>query len=233
MRTVICIPTHNECENLAPLVQEVLVADESVDVLIVDGHSTDGTADIALGLAANHERVHTLQPDAAGSVAMAYAAGFRWALDQGYEQVVQMDADFSHQPRYITRLLDGLQRADVVIGSRYVAGGSVDQWSLARRLVSRAGNAYVSTVLQMPYHDATSGFVAYRRHVLEAVDFDELQGEGRAFQVELKYRAHRLGFTVIEVPIHFWDRVVGASKLTTKNAVDSLVNVMKVRLKGD
>jgi len=233
MRTVICIPTYNECDNLAPLVEEILASIDAVDVMVIDGHSTDGTADIARDLAKKSDRVSLVQPVAGGSVATAYAEGFRQALRDGYEQIVQMDADFSHQPRYLKHLLEGLQTSDVVIGSRYVAGGSVDQWSLARRLVSRAGNVYVGTVLQMPYQDTTSGFVAFRRHVLEAVDFEELQGEGRAFQVELKYRAHRLGFTITEVPIHFWDRVVGSSKLTTMSAVDSLVNVLKVRLKGD
>lgn len=233
MRAVICMPTFNERENLGPLVEDILAVNADVHVMIIDGCSSDGTGELALELEKAHERVQAVRLTQEGTLAMAYSEGFRRALDAGYDQFIQMDADFSHQPRYLEVLLDGLQNADVVIGSRYVSGGGVDQWSMARRMVSRAGNAYVGAVLRMPYRDSTSGFVAFKRHVLEAVDFEELQEEGRAFQVELKYRAHRLGFTITEVPIHFWDRVVGSSKLTPKSTVDTMVNVLKVRLKGD
>jgi dolichol-phosphate mannosyltransferase len=233
MRPVICLPTYCERENLGPLVEEILEVVPGADVLVVDSASPDGTGALADTLAARHPRVKVLHIPGPGSMAAAYVQGFKAALERGYDVVVQMDADFSHQPRYLPGLLDGLQNAEVAIGSRYVEGGGVEQWSLARRVVSRAGNLYVGAVLTMPYKDATSGFVAWKRHVLEAVDFEELHAEGRAFQVELKYRAHRLGFSVVEVPIHFWDRVVGASKLTPRSAMDSMVSVLKFRLKGD
>lgn len=233
MRTVVCIPTYCERENLAPLVEEIVGTVPEVDVMVVDGQSPDGTGALADELAETHERVRAVHMNAPGTLATALGEAFRHGLEAGYDQVIQMDADFSHQPRYLESLLQGLERADVAIGSRYVDGGGVDQWSMARRVVSRAGNVYAGAVLGMPYRDATSGFVGYKRHVLEAVDFEELEGEGRAFQIEMKYRAHRLGFDIVEVPIHFWDRVVGASKLTPKSAMDSLVNVLKVRLKGD
>lgn len=233
MRTVVCIPTYCERENLAPLVEEIVETVPEVDVLVIDGQSPDGTGALADELADKHGRVQALHMAHTGTMATALAEGFRRALSAGYDQIVQMDADFSHQPRYLRGVLDAFERADVVIGSRYVDGGRVDQWSVGRRVVSRAGNIYAGAMLGMPYRDATSGFVGFKRHVLEAVDFEELEGEGRAFQIEMKYRAHRLGFTIVEVPIHFWDRVVGTSKLTSKNAVDSFVSVLKVRLKGD
>ena len=233
MRAVICLPTYCERDNLGPLVQEVLEVVPDADVLVVDSASPDGTGQLADELAAQYPRVTALHIPGPGSMAAAYVRGFEAALEAGYDVVVQMDADFSHQPRYLPALIAGLEGADVAIGSRYVAGGGVEQWSLARRVASRAGNVYVGAVLAMPYKDSTSGFVAWKRHVLEAVDFAELHAEGRAFQVELKYRAHRLGYTVVEVPIHFWDRVVGASKLTPRSAVDSLVSVLKFRIKGD
>lgn len=233
MRTVVCIPTYCERENLRPLVEEIVSTVPTVDVMVVDGQSPDGTGALADELAAEHERVRVVHMDAPGTMATAIMEGFRRALAEGYEQVLQMDADFSHQPRFLTAMLEALEGADVVVGSRYVEGGRVGQWSVGRRVVSRAGNLYVGAMLGTPYRDATSGFVGYKRHVLEAVDFEELDGENRGFQIELKYRAHRLGFTIVEVPIHFWDRVVGSSKLTPKIAVDSFVNVLRVRLKGD
>lgn len=233
MRTVVCIPTYCERENIGPLVEEIVGVAQDVDVMIVDGASPDGTGALAETLAKTHGRVQVEHLAEKGTLANALVHAFRRALEDGYEQVVQMDADFSHQPRFLGPLLEGLERADVVIGSRYVDGGGVDHWSFARRVASRAGNAYTSAVLSMPYRDTTSGFVGFKRHVLEAVDFEELEGEGRAFQIELKYRAHRLGFEILEVPIRFWDRVVGSSKLTPKSAVDTLVSVLKVRLEGD
>ncbi|MCA9551624.1 MAG: polyprenol monophosphomannose synthase [Myxococcales bacterium] len=233
MRPVICLPTYCERENLGPLVQEILEVAPTADVLVVDSASPDGTGQLADELAGQYPRVKAMHIPGPGSMAAAYVQGFKAALAADYDVVVQMDADFSHQPRYLPGLLEGLTDADVSIGSRYVHGGGVEQWSLGRRVVSRAGNLYVGAVLSMPYKDTTSGFVAWRRHVLEAVDFEDLHAEGRAFQVELKFRAHRLGFTLVEVPIHFWDRVVGASKLTPKSAVDSMVSVLKFRIKGE
>lgn len=233
MRTVICMPTYCERDNLRPLVEELQQVAPEVDVLIVDDASPDGTGEVADELAAALPHVSVIHRTGPRSMAAAYIEAFARALDEGYEVVVQMDADFSHQPRYLPTLLEGVRGSDVALGSRYVSGGAVDQWSLGRRVASRAGNAYVSAVLGMPCQDATSGFVAWRRHVLQAVDFPDLLAQGRSFQIELKYRAHRQGFTIAEVPIHFWDRVVGASKLTPGSAVGSLVRVMKVRLQGD
>ena len=233
MRSVICMPTYCERDNLRPLVEELRVAAPEVDVLVVDDASPDGTGEVADALAAEHAHVSVIHRTGRPSMSAAYIEGFARALDEGYEIVVQMDADFSHQPRYVPRLIEAAKTADVALGSRYVSGGAVDQWSLGRRVASRAGNVYVGAVLGMPCRDATSGFVAWRRHVLKAVDFPDLVSQGRSFQIELKYRAHRQGFTLTEVPIHFWDRVVGASKLTPGGALGSLVRVMKVRLQGD
>lgn len=232
MRTVICMPTYNERDNLSALVQEILDTAE-VDVLVVDDDSPDGTGQIATELAERFERVHVLHHGGKSSLAEAYVAGFDRALEMGYDVVFQMDADFSHQPRFLPPMLDALVHTDVVIGSRYVPGGLVEAWSFKRRLASKAGNVYAGAVLNLPYRDTTAGFVGWKRHVLEAVDYRSLREDGRAFQIGLKYRAHRLGFTIVEVPISFWERVSGPSKLTGKKVADSMFNILKVRLRGD
>lgn len=232
MRTVICMPTYNERENLPSLVEEIFATAE-VDLLVVDDGSPDGTGQLADEIAAQNERLHVMHRPQKSSLAAAYVAGFDRALEMGYDAVFQMDADYSHQPCFLPPMLDTLTHSDVVIGSRYVVGATVEAWSFRRRLASKAGNAYVSMVLNMPYRDATAGYVGWKRHVLEAVDYRSLAQEGRAFQIGLKYRAHRLGFTLVEVPISFWDRVSGTSKLTPQNVADSLFSVVKVRLRGD
>lgn len=166
-------------------------------------------------------------------VGRAYVAGFQRALDEGFDRIVQMDADFSHQPRYLPELLAALDHAEVAIGSRYVSGGGVETWGLLRRGVSGLGNTWARRALGMPYRDLTSGFGAFRRHVLEAVDLPSMHSEGYSFQIELKYRAHRLGFTIAEVPIVFFDRVVGQSKINKKTIPEALLRVAQMRLTGE
>jgi dolichol-phosphate mannosyltransferase len=229
MRSVVCLPTYNERENLRPLVEELLAAAE-LDVLVIDDASPDGTGRLADELAASEPRVKVLHGPGPRGIAEAYKVGFERALADGYGAIVQMDADFSHQPRYLPALLEALERADVAIGSRYARGGAVEKWSLERRVVSRTANVYASAVLELPCRDTTSGFVAYRRHVLEAVDFAAIAPGGQGFQIALKHRAHRLGFTLEEVPIHFWDRVVGRSKLKPEAVVSAAWQVLRLRL---
>lgn len=228
-RTVVLLPTYNEHENLPTLVEEIR-ATAPVDVMILDDDSPDGTGTAADLLAKKDSAVTVVHRGARQGVAKAYVDGFGRALAARYDQIVQMDADFSHQPRYLPKLLEALERSDVVIGSRYVDGGRVEQWGLGRRVVSRAANAYAGVVLGMPYRDSTSGFVAWRRHVLEAIEPSTLSAEGHAFQIELKFRAHQKGFTISEVPISFWDRVVGSSKLTQQNAAESALHLVRLRL---
>lgn len=231
MRTVICMPTYNERENLPSLLEEIL-ATVDADIMVLDDDSPDGTGAAADLLAKKHPRIQVVHRTQKLGIAAAYVDGFRRALDLGYERILQMDADYSHQPRYLPKLLAAFDGADVVVGSRYVEGGSVEQWSLPRRALSRAGNSYANTLLGLPYRDATAGYCGYKRHVLEAIDYAASSHDNHAFQVELKYRAHQMGFTIVEVPIMFWDRVVGASKLPPRAAVGSAMRLLKLRLKG-
>jgi dolichol-phosphate mannosyltransferase len=232
MRTAIVIPTYNERENLSALVDELLETTDA-EIRVVDDDSPDGTGEVADGLARRLERVQVLHRPHKDGVGRAYVAGFQRALDEGFDRIVQMDADFSHQPRYLPELLAALDHAEVAIGSRYVSGGGVETWGLLRRGVSGLGNTWARRALGMPYRDLTSGFGAFRRHVLEAVDLPSMHSEGYSFQIELKYRAHRLGFTIAEVPIVFFDRVVGQSKINKKTIPEALLRVAQMRLTGE
>lgn len=230
MRAVVCIPTYNERENIGSLVEEVLATDPKLDVMILDDDSPDGTGQVADLLARKERRVTVVHRPRKEGIGRAYVDGFRRALEARYDAVLQMDGDFSHQPRYLPRLLQPLEGADVVVGSRYVEGARVESWGLPRRALSFGGNLYARTVFGMKERDLTSGFVAYRRHVLEAVGLDSIQSESYAFQLELKYRAHRLGFNIVEVPIVFFDRVVGLSKLQSDRVSEAVLGVLKLRL---
>ena len=208
------LPTYNEAENIEAFVAAVLERlPGSARVLIVDDSSPDGTGAIADRLAAEHERVAALHRDRKEGIGPAYIAGFRVALAAGAELILEMDSDFSHDPAYLPRLLEAAGRADLVLGSRYVEGGGVSDWGPLRRAISRGGSVYARTVLGLDVRDLTGGFKCFRREVLEAIDLDAVQAHGYGFQVEMTYRAVRLGFRVVEVPIVFRDRRAGSSKM--------------------
>jgi dolichol-phosphate mannosyltransferase len=208
------LPTYNEAENLEAFVEAVRAKLQASDeVLIVDDNSPDGTGGIAEQLAARHRNVSVLHRQRKEGLGPAYIAGFRHALAGGAELVLEMDADFSHDPAYLPRLLDAAQRPDLVLGSRYVPGGAVSDWGAMRRAISRGGSAYARLVLGIDVRDLTGGFKCFRREVLETIDLDLVQARGYAFQVEMTYRAIRAGFKVVEVPIVFRDRRAGASKM--------------------
>jgi dolichol-phosphate mannosyltransferase len=215
MRTLIIIPTYLEAENIADVLGQVRASVPEADILVVDDSSPDGTADLAKQAAVDLGHIETLlQPDK-GGLGVAYRAGFAHGFNRGYEVVVQMDADFSHDPAALPGLLGKIEAgADVAIGSRYVAGGSIPNWPATRRVLSRVGNFYASNVLGLKIRDATSGFRAYRAGVLQTVEAGATRATGYGFQVELAYRAHRLGADIIEVPITFNDRVRGVSKMS-------------------
>jgi dolichol-phosphate mannosyltransferase len=229
MRTVILLPTYNERENLPALIEEIR-ATVDADLMVLDDESPDGTGHAADLLAKKDPKITVVHRSARAGMSKAYLDGFQRALAADYGQIFQMDADFSHQPRYLPKLLAALESADVAIGSRYVSGGRVEQWGLARRGVSRVANVYAGAILGMPYKDTTSGFVGWRRHALEAISPETITSEGHAFQVELKFRAHKRGLSLVEVPISFWDRVVGSSKLTQQNALESALDLARLRL---
>ena len=215
MRTLVIIPTFLEAENIDDVLRRVRSAAPHVDVLVVDDSSPDGTADLARATGAEVGQVDVLVRPDKGGLGVAYRAGFEHGFERGYEVLVQMDADLSHDPAALPALLARIDAgADVAIGSRYTLGGLIPHWPVARRLLSRVGNAYASTVLGVKIRDCTSGYRAYRATVLRRVEADATRATGYGFQVELAYRAHRLGATIVEVPITFNDRVRGESKMS-------------------
>ena len=215
MRTLVIIPTYLEAENIGDVLHRVRASVPDADVLVVDDNSPDGTADLAKTTCEEVGQVEVLiRPEKAG-LGGAYRAGFRHAFDHDYEVVVQMDADLSHDPVVLPDLLGEIaDGADVAIGSRYVKGGRIPHWPLLRRLLSRVGNLYASTVLGLGIHDATAGYRAYRAETLQAIEIQATKATGYGFQLELAYRAHRLGATIVEIPITFNDRIRGVSKMS-------------------
>ena len=230
----VVIPTYNEAANVEPIVRATTaeltrLGVRDYRVLVVDDNSPDGTGAIADRLAQQVEAIEVLHRDAKTGLGHAYLAGFAVALAGGAELVVEMDADFSHDPRYLGDLLDAAKEADLVLGSRYVAGGGVRDWGLLRRVISRSGGWYARTILRVDIRDLTGGFKCIHRNVLEAIDLPSVRAEGYVFQIEVTYRALLAGFRVREIPIVFADRAVGSSKMSTRIAVEAmlLVPVMK------
>ena len=226
------LPTYNEADNVEAFVAAVrdhLPA--SRRVLVVDDSSPDGTGRIADRLAAEHADVEVLHRPRKEGLGPAYIAGFRRALAGGAELILEMDSDFSHDPAYLPRILDAARNADLVIGSRYVPGGGVSEWGPLRRAISRGGSAYSRIVLGVAVNDLTGGFKCFRREVLEAIDLGDITSRGYAFQVEVTYRAIRAGFRVVEVPIVFRERRVGASKMTRRIVAEAVWRVPVMRLR--
>ncbi|WP_341927846.1 polyprenol monophosphomannose synthase [Nocardioides psychrotolerans] len=224
-RIVMVVPTYNEADNLAWIVERLRRAQPGVDVLVVDDGSPDGTGRIADGLAAADPQVQVLHRTTKEGLGAAYLAGFRWALAEGYDVIGEMDADGSHQPEQLGRLIEALAGADLVIGARWVPGGSVVNWPWSRELLSRGGNLYVRLLLGISVKDATAGFRLFRRHTLEKVDLDLVRSTGYVFQTDLVARTLHAGLTVREVPIEFVERVRGDSKMTPDVASESLKRI--------
>jgi len=225
-RIVVLIPTYNERENLLMIVPRLRSAVPQADVLILDDSSPDGTGAVADALAADDGQVQVLHRGRKEGLGAAYLAGFAWALDKGYDVLVEMDADGSHQPEQLATLLVALAGADVVLGSRWVPGGSVVNWPLHRKVLSLGGNLYVRVLLGIPVGDATGGFRAYRASALRAMDLHDVASLGYCFQVDLVWRALRRGLTVVEVPITFIERTIGDSKMSRDIVVESLRYIM-------
>ena len=224
------LPTYNEAENIEPFVEAVRTKlPASARVLIVDDDSPDGTGNRADRLAELHENVIVLHRRRKEGLGTAYVAGFRRALAGGAGLVLEMDSDFSHDPAYLPRLLAEAERADVVLGSRYVPGGAVSDWGPLRRAISRAGSAYARVVLGVDVRDLTGGFKCFRREVLESIDLDSVEAHGYAFQVEMTYRAIQAGFQVVEVPITFRDRRAGSSKMDSSIVAEAVWQVPRLR----
>lgn len=227
---LVIIPTYNERDNLGPISSAALAADPRVDVLVVDDNSPDGTGQLADELAQNEPRLHVLHRAKKEGLGRAYIAAFKWALKEQYHYIIEMDADFSHDPRYLPQLINEAKNTDLVLGSRYVTGGGTVNWGVARQLISQGGSLYARSILGVGIRDLTGGFKCFNRRVLEGIDLDGVQSAGYGFQIELTYRTLQKGFSVKEIPIVFEDRRVGQSKMSRKIFLEAFTVVWKLRL---
>jgi dolichol-phosphate mannosyltransferase len=231
-RGVVVVPTYNEAVNLPSIVPQVLAQDPRLDVLVVDDNSPDGTGQLADQMAAADPRVHVLHRPGKGGLGKAYLAGFRWALDRDYELIFEMDADFSHDPKFLVDFLRAVENADLVIGSRYKTGVNVINWPISRLLLSLGANQYARWITGLPIMDSTGGFKCFRRRVLEGIDLERVRSNGYSFQIEMSFRAWKKGFRLVEIPIVFTDRVEGQSKMNKRIVREAIWMVWWLRLKA-
>ncbi|WP_297450901.1 polyprenol monophosphomannose synthase [uncultured Alistipes sp.] len=234
MRNLVIIPTYNEIDNIAAMIEKVFSLSEPFDLLIIDDGSPDGTADVVKERQKTHpDRLHLIERSGKLGLGTAYLAGFRWALEKGYDHIFEMDCDFSHNPDDLVRLSQAAEAgADLVIGSRYITGVNVVNWPMKRVLMSYYASAYVRLVTGMPVRDATAGFVCYSADLLRKMDLDDVRMKGYGFQIEMKYTAWKLGFRVEEVPIVFTERTLGASKMSGGIFREAFFGVMKLRFRS-
>jgi len=233
MKTVIVIPTYNEANNLKRLVSEIFsLRISDLSLLIVDDNSPDGTGELAEGLRNMQPAIEVLHRSKKNGLGSAYVEGFKLALARGADLIMEMDADLSHDYRYLPVLLEEIENADLVLGSRYVEGGQISNWGVGRRLVSSFGNIYARLILGVPIKDLTGGFKCYRRAVLEEIDLDSLDSQGYVFQIETTYLSFKKGFRVKEIPILFTEREAGRSKFNLKIVFEAFARVLLFRLKG-
>lgn len=233
--SVVIIPTYNEKENIEKMIETVLAIEEhQFDLLIIDDNSPDGTGKIVDEIAAKQPRVSVLHREGKLGLGTAYITGFKWAIEQGYDYIIEMDADFSHPPRKLIELQDACANkgADVAVGSRYLTGVNVVNWPMGRVLMSYYASAYVRFITRLKVRDTTAGFVCYRRQVLEAIDLDKVEFKGYAFQIEMKFTAYRMGFKIQEVPIVFVNRVLGTSKMNGSIFGEAVFGVIKLRFEA-
>ena len=229
-RFVVIVPTYNEADNLPRLVPNILAQDPRIDILVVDDNSPDGTGDLADGLSHESDRVNVIHRTGKQGLGRAYLDGFRWGMDRDYALFFEMDADFSHRPSALPVFIDKARDFDVVLGSRYVDGRvTVINWPMRRLLISYFGSRYARAVTGLPVRDATGGFNCWRREVLESLDFSRIESNGYTFQIELKFRAWRKGFRIVEIPIIFEERESGESKMSKKIMREAIWKVWKLR----
>ncbi len=229
-KAIVLVPTYNEKENIERIIPEILKQDDRLSVLVIDDSSPDGTGQIADRIASGNPRVLVLHRTKKEGLGQAYIAGFRWALERDFDYVFEMDADFSHDPKYLPDFLKAIADADIVLGSRYISGVNVVNWPMMRLLLSYYANVYSRIVTGMPLRDATGGFKCFKRRVLEAIDLGEVRSNGYSFQIEMSYRAFKKGFKIIEIPIVFVDRTAGQSKMSKKIVREAILMVWRLRL---
>jgi dolichol-phosphate mannosyltransferase len=229
-RALVIVPTYNERFNIARLIPAILAQDPSLEILVVDDASPDGTGAIVDGIATNNPRVHVIHREGKLGLGTAYIAGFQWALERKYDLVFEMDADFSHNPERLPEFLEAIRESDVVLGSRYQDGHvNVVNWPMSRLFLSYAANIYARFVTGLPIFDTTGGFKCFRRNVLESIDLNSVKSNGYAFQIEMSYRAWKRGFRLLEIPIIFVDRTEGVSKMSKKIVREAIWMVWRLR----
>jgi dolichol-phosphate mannosyltransferase len=233
VKTLIVIPTYNERENIASLIDDVLRVAPEVDILVIDDNSPDGTGALVDEIAERRPQVQALHRPGKLGLGTAYVRGFHAAIEQGYDLVFEMDADYSHDPRYLPTFLQTAETADLVIGSRYIPGGDTPNWSALRKFVSGGGNIFARTVLRIPVKDCTSGYRCYRTSALRTLNLDAIRAQGYAFQVEMAYNFWKCSYLMCEVPIVFVDRRVGKSKMSRKIFIEGFTWVLRTRFNGD
>ena len=231
-RALVVLPTYNERVNLPLIVPQILEQNPRIEVLVVDDNSPDGTGQLADELAGANPRLHVMHRAEKAGLGKAYLAGFRWALERGYDYVLEMDADFSHDPKFLGQLLAAAKDADLVIGSRYRAGVNVINWPISRLLLSIGANQYARWITGLPLTDSTAGFKCFRRAVLEAIDFEKVRSNGYSFQIEMSFRAWKKGFRLVEIPIVFTDRMEGQSKMNKRIVREAIWMVWWLRLRS-
>ena len=229
MKSLVIVPTYNEAENIRPLLEAIFAKAPGVNVLVVDDGSPYGTGKIVAELSAKDPRIQLLSRTKKDGLGKAYIAGFQWGLAKGYEAFVEMDADFSHRPEDLVKILESIQHNDFVVGSRYVAGGATKNWSVLRKIISRGGSLYSRLILGFPLNDWTGGFNAWTRKALETIHLESVKSNGYSFQIELKYKALRGGCKGAETPILFEDRRVGTSKMSSRILIEALYRVWLIR----
>ena len=229
MKTIIVIPTYNEIENIPSLTTELFALNRDFDVLVVDDSSPDGTGTMVKELSQQQPKLHLLTRTKKEGLGRAYIAGFEWSIKNGFDVIIEMDADFSHRPADLVKILDRIPSADFVVGSRYVEGGRTVNWGLLRKIISRGGGIYSRLILGFPLNDWTGGFNAWKKETLEKINLSQVKSNGYSFQIELKFRALRAGCLGVESPIVFEDRRVGQSKMSLKIVLEAFWRVWKMR----
>ncbi len=230
MKTLVIFPTYNEKQNILAIIEAVFGQNiEGLDILVVDDNSPDGTGDLVAAQVGREPRLHLLRRDKKMGLGTAYVAGFRYALARDYERIIEMDADFSHDPKDLSRLLAASAASDIVIGSRYITGVNVVNWPLKRLLLSMFASYYTRSITGLPLRDCTAGFKCFRREVLETIELDRIQSDGYSFQIEMNFRAWVKGFRILEIPIIFVDRAAGTSKMSKRILREAIWMVWKLK----
>lgn len=229
-KNLIIIPTYNEIENIEPLIGKIHSVVPDINILVIDDNSGDGTADIVEKIKLTNPRVDIIKRPGKLGLGTAYITGFKHAIEKGYDFIFEMDGDFSHDPAHLPAFLEAAKEADLVIGSRYIPGGGVVNWSFFRKLISIGGSIYSRIILSMPYKDLTGGFKCFRRQTLMAIPLDDVFSEGYSFQIEMTYRVHKKGMRIMEIPIVFKERVGGRSKMSKKIFIEAIFRVWQIRM---